>query len=256
MTLRVSTIQADLLWEQPEANRTLFDGLLRPLAGNTDLILLPEMFTTGFTMRAADLAEPMDGPTVRWMQHKAAELDAAVLGSFIAAVDGKYYNRLAACFPDRTVQTYDKRHLFALAGEHEVYTPGDKRLVFSWKGWKVCPLICYDLRFPTWSRNTEPFDLLLYLANWPSPRRHHWQQLLVARAIENQCYTIGVNRYGTDAKRNAYSGDTTVVDGTGQLLYHVANRTAVDTHPLDLEPLQDYRLRFPFLSDRDRFNLL
>ncbi|MEY3051542.1 MAG: hypothetical protein RLY31_1327 [Bacteroidota bacterium] len=255
MYLRVTTIQTDLVWENPGANLAVFDKLIAPLAGSTDLVVLPEMFTTGFTMQAGKLAEPMDGPTVRWMRRTAAALDAAVMGSFIATEDDKYFNRLTVSFPDGSLQTYDKRHRFALAGEHQVFAPGQNRLVFSWKGWKICPLICYDLRFPVWSRNTDFFDLLLYVANWPAPRRHHWQQLLLARAIENQCYVIGVNRCGTDANLLAYTGDTCLVDGAGQIRYLVADRPAVDTHSLDLETLRSYRRQFPFLADRDFFTI-
>ena len=173
--MRITLVQSALHWENPEANRTMFAAKLAPLAGATDLVVLPEMFTTGFSMNAAKLAEDMQGPTLRWMREQAAGLGAALCGSFICSDAGKYYNRLVWMYPDGRMATYDKRHLFGLAGEHETYTAGAERLRVEWLGWRICPLICYDLRFPVWSRNRaeQPYDLLVYIANWPSRRAHH-----------------------------------------------------------------------------------
>ncbi len=254
-SLRITTVQAPLEWEAPEANRSAFAKWLAPLAGKTDLVILPEMWTTGFTMNAAAVAEPMDGPSVGWMRQQAARLDAVVTGSLVIEEGGRYYNRLIWMPPDGQLQYYDKRHLFTLAGEHRVYTAGTRRLVVEWRGWRICPLICYDLRFPVWSRNTEDFDLLVYVANWPEPRRRHWQQLLIARAIENQCFVAGVNRVGLDPNGHEYSGDTTIVDYRGEVEHHVEEVEDVFTLSLDREDMLHYRQRFNFLADRDRFTL-
>jgi predicted amidohydrolase len=253
--LRITIIQSSLHWENIQANLELFSEKLVPLAGKTDLVLLPEMFTTGFTMNAPALAEEMDGQTMRWMAAKAAALQAAVAGSFIARENDCFYNRLVWMKPDGSFDHYDKRHLFTLAGEHRVYTPGTSKSVFHWKGWNICPLICYDLRFPVWSRNTEGYDLLLYLANWPEPRRLHWQHLLTARAIENQCYVAGVNRTGTDGKGLVYAGDSALVDFSGEILFRASGCEATHTAILSTEKLQEYRKNFQFLADKENFKI-
>ncbi|MCB0641885.1 MAG: amidohydrolase, partial [Phaeodactylibacter sp.] len=226
-----------------------------PLAGKTDLIVLPEMFTTGFSMRSEDLAEPMDGPTVRWMQDQAEKLGAVLCGSFIAEERALYYNRLVWMRPDGQYFTYDKRHLFTLADEQDYFTPGSERLLVEWKGWTICPLICYDLRFPVWSRNNGNIDLLLYVANWPSKRRHAWKTLLRARAIENQCYTVGVNRIGTDANEHPYAGDSSCIDFAGEILYQAAQVEQVCQMELSHDAQESFRARFPFLRDADRFTI-
>ena len=252
--LRVTLAQADLHWEDKAANLAAFTAKLAGLAGQTDLVVLPEMFTTGFTMNAPALAEPENGPTVQWMAEQAAWLNAAITGSFIALDGGRYYNRLVWMQPDGRYQTYDKRHLFAMAGEHHTYTPGNKRLLVEWRGWKVLPLICYDLRFPAWSRNQEDYDLLIYVANWPSPRRHHWRSLLAARAIENQAYALGINRVGLDGNGYPHAGDTSAIDFSGEELFHLAHSEGCMTLVLSYQEQQAFRQKLPFLDDRDEIN--
>ncbi len=253
--LRITTIQTSLHWENIQANLDMFSEKLSGLAGKTDLVILPEMFTTGFSMNAEALAEEMDGKTMQWLSAKASALNAVVTGSFIAKEKGKFFNRLIWMQPDGVFEVYDKRHLFTLAGEHEVYAAGDKKLIVNWKGWKICPLICYDLRFPVWSRNTEDYDLLIYMANWPEARSHHWRQLLMARAIENQSYVAGVNRSGSDEKGLNYTGDTSVIDFSGKILYQVADVEDIFTTGLSLEKLKEFRKKLYFLADRDEFEI-
>jgi len=249
--LRVTLVQSSLVWEDPAANRSALEIKLLPLAGTTDLVVLPEMFSTGFSMRSESLAEGMDGPTVAWMQQVAETLNAVVTGSLIIRERGRYFNRLVWARPDGTNATYDKRHLFSLAGENHHYTAGERRLSVSLKGWNVCPLICYDLRFPAWSRNTGGYDLLVYVANWPKPRRNAWQALLVARAVENQAYVIGVNRVGADGNGQEYAGDSMVVGFTGEEFFHASQVEHCSTLELDAAILKAYRAKFPFLKDAD-----
>lgn len=262
--LRVSIVQSTLVWENPDQNRANFTQKLAPLTGQTDLVVLPEMFSTGFSMQAEQLAEPMDGPTMRWLAEQALVLNAAVTGSFVCSEGGHFYNRLVFMRPDGSFDTYDKKHLFTLAGEQEHYTPGKKRLTTEWKGWRICPLICYDLRFPAWSRNHvgdsltrfhQPYDLLLYVANWPIRRAHHWRSLLIARAIENQSFTIGVNMVGTDGNGLEYSGDSAVIDFGGQLICQISGQEDIITTELSLADQQHYRQQLPFLQDADFFTL-
>ncbi len=264
LTMRVSIIQSTLAWENPDQNRADFTQKLAPLAGQTDLVVLPEMFTTGFSMQAGKLAESMDGPTMQWLAAQARALDAAVTGSFICSEEGRFFNRLVFMRPDGSFHTYDKKHLFGLAGEHERYTAGKKRLTTEWKGWRICPLVCYDLRFPAWSRNTigglatgfrQQYDLLIYVANWPSRRAHHWRTLLAARAIENQAFTIGVNMVGTDGNGLDYSGDSTIIDFGGELICQISGQEDVITAELSLADQQHYRQQLPFLQDADIFTL-
>ena len=264
LLMRVSIVQSTLVWENPDQNRDHFDQKLASLAGLTDLVVLPEMFSTGFSMQAEKLAEPMDGPNMRWLAEQARTLQAAVTGSFICSEAGQFFNRLIFMRPDGSFDTYDKKHLFTLAGEHEHYTPGKMRLTTEWKGWRICPLICYDLRFPAWSRNhvddslthdRQPYDLLLYVANWPIRRAHHWRTLLAARAIENQSFTIGVNIFGTDGNGLEYSGDSTVIDFGGQVICQISGQEDVTTTELSLADQQHYRQQLPFLQDADFFSL-
>lgn len=251
--LRITLVQADLVWEDKAANLQRFASEIAKAELATDLIILPEMFTTGFSMNAPTLAEDMNGATVQWLREQAAATNAVISGSFIAVDAGKYYNRLVWMRPDGSYDYYDKRHLFAYAGEDKSYTAGNQRLITTLKGWKICPLICYDLRFPVWSRNTEAYDLLIYIANFPERRSHAWKSLLVARAIENQAYTIGLNRVGSDAMDIAYSGDSCVLDYEGQLLYSLSEVEGVHTIELVLEAQMVFRQKFPFLKDRDVF---
>lgn len=256
--MRLTIVQTALHWEDAGANRAAFSKKLAPLTGQTDLIVLPEMFTTGFSMNASALAEPMDGPTVTWMREQAERLGAAITGSFICREDDRFHNRLVFMRPGGQADVYDKRHLFTLADEHKTYTPGQERIIIEWKGWRICPLVCYDLRFPVWSRNSNgdaAYDLLLYVANWPSRRSHHWRALLPARAIENQCYVAGVNITGTDGTGLEYTGDSAIVDYSGQILGQISRQEAHFTAELLLEDSRQFRQQLPFLSDADSFKL-
>jgi predicted amidohydrolase len=254
--LRVTLVQTELQWQDPAGNRHRLAAHFRGLLGHTDLVVLPEMFSTGFSMDAAALAEDMDGPTVGWMREEAAALGCVVTGSLIVREAGHCRNRLVWARPDGTVEHYDKRHLFRVAGEQDYYAAGTRRLVVDLKGWRVCPMICYDLRFPVWSRNRDDYDLLLYVANWPQRRAHAWSTLLRARAIENLSYVVGVNRIGKDGNGASYSGDSVALDYLGQPLSSEGGGDRVETAVLDLESLQSYRASFPAHLDADRFELL
>ena len=254
--LRATLVQTSIVWEDPTANRARYDDLLAGLAGTTDLVVLPEMFTTGFTMNPAPNAETMEGATVEWLRDTAARLEAVVTGSIVIAAEGGYYNRLLWMHPDGKLQTYDKRHRFAMAGEDEHYRAGNRRMIAEVRGWRVCPLVCYDLRFPVWSRNDDAYDLLLYTANWPDRRAYDWNTLLRARAIENQSYVVAVNRIGTDAAGHTYAGDSCVIDpGWRKTLYHAEAREEVHTEVLSADHLREVRGKLPFLRDRDDFTL-
>lgn len=257
MSLRVTLVQQPLVWQDPDANRKRFENLLEPLAGRTDLIILPETFTTGFTMEVERAAEPVAGPTTTWLQGLAHRLDAAVTGSVITVEQGRYYNRLLWAQPDGGLRQYDKRHLFRMGGEHEHFAPGRAAWTVEWRGFKVCPLVCYDLRFPVFSRRRADldYDLLLYVANWPAARAYAWRQLLVARAIENQAYVAGVNRVGEDGNGIGHQGDSRLCDFLGQPLADLGAPPAVHTVELDLQPLRAFRERFPAQLDADRFTL-
>lgn len=257
--MRLTIVQPRLHWENPPANRELLGDMLQPLAGRTDLVLLPEMFSTGFSMNAATLAEPMDGATAHWMQEQARYLGAVVAGSFICLDKGHFFNRFLFVRPDGRRDEYDKRHLFSLALEHETFSAGQERRFVEWQDWRICPLICYDLRFPLWSRQPpggEPFDLLLYVANWPARRGHHWRALLQARAIENQCFVAGSNIVGTDGNGLEYSGDSGIIDFSGQQICHISNQPGQYTAELSLADLKQYRQNLPFLNDADHFKLV
>jgi predicted amidohydrolase len=231
----------------------MFSEKLAPLAGQTDLIVLPEMFTSGFSMNAKALAEPMDGPTLQWLAKQAELLGAAITGSFICRENDHFYNRLVFMRPNGQTDYYDKRHLFTLAKEHETFTPGQERRILEWKGWRICPLICYDLRFPVWSRQPKAgaYDLLVYVANWPSRRGHHWRSLLPARAIENQCYVAAVNIVGTDGMGHDYSGDSGIWDFSGQAICQLSAQGGSYTAELNLDTMHAYRRQLAFLDDAD-----
>ncbi len=254
--LRISLVQSILHWEAIEKNLEAFSAKISNLKGKTDLIILPEMFTTGFSMNAKALAEDMSGQTMQWFKEQAAQLQAAITGSFIAKEGDHFYNRLIFMQPDGTFAQYDKRHLFTLAKEHHTYQPGTEKIIVDWKGWKICPLVCYDLRFPVWSRNTEDYDLLIYVANWPETRSEHWKALLKARAIENQSYTIGVNRVGVDEKELVYSGDSSFFDYYGAQIFMASKTETIFTTTLSKTKLQHYRSKLDFLPDRDSFTIL
>jgi omega-amidase len=269
-TLSITTIQADLQWEDKTANLRRLEEKILGIPGNTELVILPEMFSTGFSMRPEVLAERMDGPTVDWMRTIAAREKVILTGSLIIEEEGKYFNRLLWMLPNGQYGQYDKRHRFAYAGENDHYTAGDKRLVASVKGWKVLLLVCYDLRFPVWSRQAPQsggapgagpaapapeYDLLVYVANWPERRNTAWKTLLQARAIENQCYVVGVNRVGNDGNQIAHSGDSMIIDPLGEVLYHGVAKEEVSTLTLHKERLEKIRQRFPFWRDADHFNI-
>lgn len=256
-SLRVTLVQQPLAWHDPRANRAHFETLLLPLAGRTDLVLLPETFTTGFSMEAERLAEPAGGPTADWLSSLAGRLDAAVAGSVITEQDGRYYNRLLWATPGAQLRHYDKRHLFRMGREHEHFTPGRAAWSVPWRGFNVCPLVCYDLRFPVFSRRRAELDyeLLVYVANWPAARAAAWRQLLRARAIENLAYVIGVNRVGADGHGVAHSGDSAAIDFLGQPLAEAADAAALISVELQAAPLAAFRHKFPAHLDADRFTL-
>ena len=254
-SLRLTLVQSHLHWEDKNANLRQFEEKLAGLREPTDLIILPEMFTTGFTMNAHSMAEPTNGPALDWMAAQATRLDAVITGSCIVEDAGNYYNRLLWVRPDGTFEQYDKRHLFTLAGEHETYTAGQQRLTVDINGWKAVPLICYDLRFPVWARNTNGYDLLIYVANWPEMRRQAWRTLLSARAIENQAYTIGVNRIGVDGLDYPYTGDSSAFNFAGEELLHTARQEGLYTLSLSYEAQQKFRQKLQFLPDQDDFSI-
>lgn len=253
--LKITLIQSDLAWEDKVRNMSLFSKLIET-SGYTDIVILPEMFTTGFSMQAAKLAEDMHGPTMEWMKNTAAEMNIVVTGSIIVQENENFFNRLIWMRPDGTYDTYDKRHLFSMAGEHATYTAGTKLLIAEHKGWKICPLICYDLRFPVWSRNNDNYDLLLYVANWPERRISAWTHLLTARAIENQCYVAGVNRIGSDGNNIYHSGNSALIDPMGKIIWEMVHDRAVFTATLSADYLHEVREKLPFLADRDRFEII
>jgi len=253
--LTVTLIQTTLDWHDAAANRARFDGLIAGIDGPTDLIVLPEMFTTGFTMASPDYAEPMDGDTVAWMQLVARDFNTTICGSLIIEDNGRFYNRLIWMPPDAPAGYYDKRHLFRMAREHEHFSPGRTRKIFELNGWRICPLVCYDLRFPVFSRGVDAFDLLIYIANWPQARRSAWRTLLPARAVENLCYTLGVNRVGLDGKDIAYAGDSMVTDFRGDVTVDCGDQEQIVTTRLDGAKLQRYRKKFPAHLDADQYQI-
>jgi predicted amidohydrolase len=257
MKLRVTLVQQSLKWEAPEQNLASFEEQLAPLEGRTDLVVLPEMFTTGFSMNAEALAEPADGRSARWLVSMARRLGAAITGSLITSDAGKRFNRLHWATPDGKIVHYDKRHLFRLGGEHEHYTPGRTARIVEWRGFRVCPLVCYDLRFPVFSRRTSSldYDVLVYVANWPKPRVDAWSTLLKARAMENQAYVVGVNRIGDDGNGMPHTGQSAAVDFLGRPLVEAGSEPGVFTAELDLRLLREFRERFPAHLDADRFTL-
>jgi omega-amidase len=256
MDISITLIQSNLHWESIPANLAMFDEKFSSIKEHTDLILLPEMFSTGFTMNAERLAETMDGTTVKWMREKAKEKNAVICGSFICKDNGKYYNRLVWMQPDGSLEYYDKRHLFGYGDENNHYSPGKDKLIVELKGFKILPLICYDLRFPVWSRNVQNYDLLIYVSNWPERRIYAWKQLLIARAIENQSYVIGVNRVGDDGNKIYYSGSSSVIDMKGAVVFQKEKEEVIYTAILSKEKLNEYRHEFRVLADRDEFKIV
>lgn len=254
--LRVTIVQSMLHWEDAHANRAMLGDKIAGMKEATDLVVLPEMFTTGFSMRSTELAEDMNGPTVAWMKEQAMSTDAAIFGSVIIKEGGKAFNRGVFVKPDGQVTIYDKRHLFRFANETDHYSAGRDRVIVEWRGWRVLLQICFDLRFPVFARNRGDYDAILYVANWPEARRYPWSQLLIARAIENQCYVAGVNRVGMDGKGIHYSGDSVVIDPRGVATASVEpSHEGLATVSLEWEALEDFRVKFPVALEADDFVL-
>ncbi|MEO8935026.1 MAG: amidohydrolase [Xanthomarina sp.] len=254
--LKIALIQTDLFWENPEQNRIHFTKKIQSIEESVDVIVLPEMFTSGFTMNPEKVAETMFGETVVWMQELALRIETALVGSLVIKEDNHYYNRLLFVHPNGIIETYDKKHSFTLAGENKVYTAGKDKLHITFKGWKICPLICYDLRFPVWSRNVEDYDVLIYVASWPKIRMTAWDSLLKARAIENMAYCVGVNRIGLDGNNHEYTGHSAVFDVLGEKLDHIPDhKEAIEIITLSKSHIKFNREKFNFLNDKDSFKL-
>jgi len=252
--LKIALLQYDLVWENPEENRIDFTNHITAITEEIDLFVLPEMFNTGFTMNAEHHFETMNGDTVTWMQTIATQKNAAICGSIIIKENENFYNRFLFVYPDGEIKRYDKRHTFTLAGEDRVYKKGNRRELFEFRGWKICPQICYDLRFPVWARNTDDYDLLIYVANWPEIRIAAWDALLKARAIENLSYCIGVNRIGLDGNGHPYCGHSKIVDPMGNVVGDLDdNEQSAIISVLSMEELTDVRTKLNFLEDRDSF---
>jgi predicted amidohydrolase len=253
--MKIALFQYSLFWENPIANRNYFEEKIITITEKVDLIVLPEMFTTGFTMNPEAVAETMDGETIVWLQSLAKAKNSAITGSLVIKENGNFYNRLVFVFPSGEIQFYDKRHLFTIAGEDKVYTSGKEKWIVDYLDWKICPLICYDLRFPVFSRNIEKYDMLIYVANWPKTRINAWDILLKARAVENMCYTIGVNRIGVDNNNFEYVGHSQAVDFLGNSVLEPQEIVGVFIVELNKEKLLETRNKLGFLNDRDSFEL-
>lgn len=264
MSLKITTIQSELHWEDVDQNLEMFSQKIAAIKEPTDIIVLPEMFNTGFSMQSGKLAEEMGGKSGTWLKEQAREANAVIVASLIIKENENYYNRLVWAQPDGVCQTYDKRHLFRMAEEHHHFTAGKERLIINYKGWRICPLVCYDLRFPVWSRNSSfkttssesVYDCLIYIANWPEARRDPWNKLLQARAIENQAYVIGVNRVGVDGKGISYSGDSSAIDPKGNVLSSTKpSINQIETVELSMTELTEFREKFPVSMDADLFSI-
>lgn len=254
--LKVTLIQSPLHWESPGANMAMFEEKIWKIDQPTDLIVLPEMFTTGFTMNPSKVAEPMNYNACKWMKQQASQTGAVITGSVVIKDKGNYYNRLIWMELNGQFSIYDKRHLFRMAGEDQAYSFGTEKIIKEIKGWKILPLICYDLRFPVWSRNVNnQYDLLLYIANWPSARSTAWKTLLRARAIENISYVAGLNRVGEDGNGHMYSGDSAIINAKGEDLSNLHDQELISTVTLNYEELKDFRQKFPANLDSDRFDI-
>lgn len=252
--LNVALLQTALAWQNPQANRQQLAEQISRIE-DVDIIVLPEMFTTGFSMQSQDIAEP-EGDTLNWLKHLAQQIGAALVGSVATLTDKGCVNRCYFVTPEGQVTAYDKKHLFRMAGEHQAYVAGDQRVVVSWRGWRLLLQVCYDLRFPVFSRNCQDYDVALYVANWPAARRHAWRTLLQARAIENQAFVLGCNRVGTDGNAVQYSGDSLIIDYLGQVVAEKAvAQPAVLRATLDYAQLKQYRQQFPAHMDADAFVL-
>jgi omega-amidase len=259
-TLVLTLIQTKLFWEDAVANRNMLEEKINSIKEKTEVIILPEMFSTGFSMQPEKLAEKMDGETIEWMKNISAKKEIIITGSLMIKEDERYFNRLIWMLPNGNYGYYDKRHLFAYGDEHNHYSRGSKRLIASAKGMKINLQVCYDLRFPVWARqsssfanNEHEYDILIYVANWPERRAFAWKTLLQARAIENQCYVIGVNRIGEDGNKIYYAGDSMVINAMGEILYYKKDEEDIFTIELNKQHVEEVRTRFPFWKDADRF---
>jgi omega-amidase len=253
--MKIALIQSSLFWENPTANRNHFEEKINANTEQFDLIILPEMFSTGFTMNPEAVFETMEGETIQWLQSLAKAKNSAITGSLVIKENGNFYNRLVFVFPSGEIKTFDKRHLFTLAYEDEFYTSGKEKIIVEYLGWKICPLICYDLRFPVFARNVEDYDLLIYVANWQKPRINAWDILLKARAVENLCYTIGVNRVGFDDNNFEFDGHSQVIDFLGNYILEPQETEGVFIVELNKEKMLETRKKLSFLNDRDFFEL-
>ncbi len=251
--LTVSVIQTELVWENVDANLQQFTTLLQNVAP-ADIYVLPEMFSTGFSMQPEKFASESHTKGLAWLKQTAVNKNVAIVGSLMVDDGGKYYNRLFFVTPQQQVYTYDKKHLFSLGNEQKHYTGGNELLIVDYLGWKICPLICYDLRFPAWARNSHNYDLLIYVANWPERRAYHWRSLLIARAIENQTYVAACNRIGADGNGVAHNGTSMLIDCSGQVIAESINADSILTHTFFKDEQQKYRNAFPFLADRDTYS--
>ena len=254
--LKISFIQTNLVWQDIPKNLENFQSKINQITEQPDVIVLPEMFSTGFTMEPSKYAEKMEGKTIDWLKRNALAKNALIIGSLVVEDSGKFLNRLLTVFPDGNIGFYDKRHLFSLAGESNHYTKGDKKLIINYKNWRIHPLICYDLRFPVWSRYQDDYDVLIYVANWPSARSFHWKILLQARAIENQAYVIGVNRIGADGNGTPHTGDSCAFDPFGHNISNMEpNTDMTDTIVLEKDLLEKIRKTYPFFKDSDTYRI-
>jgi len=254
--LKIAIVQSDIVWQDAPQNRINFSKKIDQIKEQVDILFLPEMFSTGFSMQPQAIAETMEGETVNWMQQIASDKQCAIGGSLIIVEDGKYYNRFVFVYPSTEIEFYDKRHLFTLAGEEKVYTQGTKKLLVEYKDWKIYPLVCYDLRFPVWARNVDDYDVLIYVANWPKKRITAWDALLKARSIENMCYVVGVNRIGVDANMYEYSGHSAVYNCLGEKIIHsIPNHESVEIVTLFKKHVTEVRNKLNFLNDKDSFEI-
>lgn len=255
--LHIVLAQTDIIWENSEANLKHLDDLLQPLKDTADIIVLPEMFNTGFTMDTNSLSEMMNGNSIRWMQKRSGETGSAICGSLIIKEGNNIYNRFVFAEPDGKISYYDKRHLFSMGDEDKYYSPGKDRVTIEYKGWRIAPFICYDLRFPVWCRNRDDFDLIIFVANWPAARKEVWKILLKARAIENQCYVAGANRIGNDGMGVNYSGNSFVVDPKGDIIgpSDIEHETII-RNSISKNDLDEFREKFPVNRDADGFILV
>lgn len=254
--MKIALFQTSLAWEDSASNRTFIEEYFMGEDASFDLFVLPEMFSSGFTMNPQNVAETMNGETISWMKSLALKKDCAICGSLVILDNNNFYNRFIFVHPNGEIDYYDKRHLFSLAGEEKVYTKGTSKVIIAYKGWRICPQICYDLRFPAFSRNQENYDLLLFVANWPKVRIQAWDALLKARAIENLCYTIGVNRVGFDANNHEYNGHSQVLDELGNIVLNATDDLGVFITDLDKNKMIETRQKLNFLNDKDNFELL